>query len=324
MLTISFDARWLGPHGIGRYAAEVSARCAMHPLILPGKPLGLWDPIQLSQILARQRPRHFFSPGFNAPLGSPCPFSLTIHDLIHLDVPDERSWVKYAYYQHVVRPALHRAACIFTVSEYSRQRIAAWSGIDMARITLAGNGVDKEFSPTGSGWTHERPYLLYVGNQKPHKNVAGMVRAFACSGLASEFDLLLSGELSRSVAEVSAWVGVADKVKGLGFVHETDLPALYRSAHALVMPSRYEGFGLPVVEAMACGTPVLSSNQTALPEVGGEAVMYFDPDDQESFVQGLRGLRDSGLLAEMRSRGLARAPQFDWDHVAKRVMKAIA
>lgn len=323
MLTIHFDARWLGAHGIGRYAAEVSTRCAMRALSISGKPLGLWDPIRLRQALARQNPAHFFSPGFNAPMGSPCPFSLTIHDLIHLDVPEERAWVKYGFYHGVVRPALSRAVCVFTVSEYSRQRIAEWSGVDDRKIIVSGNGVAAHFSPDGAVWPHARPYLLYVGNQKPHKNVGGMIQAYARSGLAREFDLVVSGDIGRSLAVLAAQLGVADTVRGLGFVDEVDLPSLYRGAIALVMPSRHEGFGLPLVEAMACGTPVLSSNRTALPEIGGNAVRYFDPDDEESFVEGLRAFRDDAVRSELRARGLERATLYDWDRVAKRVRDGI-
>lgn len=322
-MEIGFDARWLGAHGIGRYAAEVSARCAMHALELSGKPVDWWDPIRLSRALTQQQPEHFFSPGFNVPIYSPCPFSLTIHDLIHLDVPEERSGAKHIYYHGVVRPALSRAACIFTVSNYSRQRIAEWSGVDEKKIVVVGNGVARHFDPAGNVWPHQRPYLLYVGNQKPHKNVEGMVRAFAFSGLASEVDLVLTGDVTGSLAMLATRFGVANAVQGLGLVDEADLPSVYRGATALIMPSRHEGFGLPVVESMACGTPVLSSNRTSLPEIGGGAVRYFDPDDEESFVEGLRALRDDQVRADLRWRGLQRAKLFAWDCVAKRVKCAI-
>jgi glycosyltransferase involved in cell wall biosynthesis len=323
MLTIGFDARWLGAHGIGRYAAEVSVRCAMRPLVISGKPLSLWDPIRLGIAVAQQKPGHFFSPGFNSPLGSSCPFYLTIHDLIHLEVSDEASLAKRAYYQWVVKPATRNAEVIFTVSEHSRQRIAEWSGVDEQKIIVAGNGVSSHFSPVGEVWPHPRPYLLYVGNQKPHKNVRGMIRAFADSGLASDYDLLLSGDVSDSMAMLAAQLSVPDSVHGLGLVEEADLPSVYRGATALIMPSRYEGFGLPLVEAMACGTPVLSSNRTSLPEIGGDAVRYFDPDDEESFIEGLRALRENGLRSDLRARGLERTKIFDWDQVAERIRQGI-
>lgn len=297
----------------------------MAAIDVPGTPLDFWDPLRLRYYLLRCKPTHFFSPGFNAPLGRPCSFSLTLHDLIHLEVREERSSLKRGYYQYIVKPAVLNADVVFTVSEYSRQRIAEWSGMALARIVRVGNGVDHGFfKPQGPVWPHVRPYLLYVGNQKPHKNVEGLVQAFALSGLSAEFDLFLTGGLSHAVAASLARLGMLERVRSLGLVPERDLPSLYRGAHAVIMPSLYEGFGLPVIEAMACGTPVLSSNRTSLPEVGGDAARYFDPQDQESFVEGLRSLRDAGLLSDLRARGLRRAGLFDWDRVAGRVMRRIA
>lgn len=323
-MSICFDERWIGPHGIGRFATEVSKRCKFESLGLESKPLDLVDPWRLRQKLLSQRPRHFFSPGFNAPLGRPCSFSLTVHDLIHLEVEAERSFAKSLFYGFVVKPALNNAAVVFTVSEYSRRRILDWSGIAPSKVVCVGNGVDSAFSPEGKRWHNPRPYLLYVGNQKPHKNVESLVVAFAASNLKDDFDVLLTGALSDSVAQAIAANGLESRVRALGLVTEVDLPALYRSAHAVVMPSRYEGFGLPLVEAMASGTPVLSSNRTSLPEVGGDAVAYFDPDDLDSFVAGLNGLLDKEVCNRLRSAGLERAKQFSWDQVAARVGSAIS
>ncbi len=324
LMSVYVDDRWIGPHGIGRFASEVASRCGFLPLQLPGKPLDLIDPWRLRQALLRQRPYHFFSPGFNAPIGTPCSFSLTIHDLIHLEVADEISLAKRLYYRWVVLPAVHHADVVFTVSEYSRQKIAHWSGVAMDRIVVAGNGVSDAFTPEGVRWAWPKPYLLYVGNQKPHKNVEGLVRGYAASKLSAEVDLLLTGTLSDAVATVAAQCGVVDRVKPLGLVHESDLPCLYRGAMALVMPSRYEGFGLPVVEAMASGVPVLCSDRTSLPEVGGDAVAYFSPDDTESLVQGLDDLQDEAHRLRLRAAGLARAKGFRWESVAARVSGAIA
>ena len=322
-MNVCFDDRWIGPHGIGRFAREVASRCGFLPLKLSSKPLDLLDPWRLRQVLLNRQPFHFFSPGFNAPLGSPCSFSLTIHDLIHLEVEDERSLAKRLYYRMVVLPAVHRADVVFTVSEYSRHKIAQWSGVGLKRIVVAGNGVSDLFSPEGQGWAWHKPYLLYVGNQKPHKNVEGLVQGYAASKLSAEVDLLLTGTLSKSVASVIAQCGVVDKVRALGLVPEQDLPRLYRGAFALVMPSRYEGFGLPVIEAMASGIPVLSSDQTSLPEIGGKAVAYFSPDDGESLVQGLDNFQNESYRLRLRTAGLARAKSFDWETVAARVAGAI-
>lgn len=323
-MSIFFDDRWSGPHGIGRFATEVSKRCRFEPLELEGKPLDLMDPWRLRWALLSLRPKHFFLPGFNAPLGRPCSFSLAVHDLILLEVEAERSFAKSLYYQWVVKPALNNAAIVFTVSDYSRGRIIEWSGISPNKVICVGNGVDSAFSPEGDRWENPRPYLLYVGNQKPHKNVEGLVAAFAASDLKDDFDLLLTGALSDSVAQTISTHGLKDRVRTLGLVAEADLPVLYRSAYAVVMPSRYEGFGLPLLEAMASGTPVLSSNRTSLPEVGGDAVAYFDPDDLDSFVSGLNSLVDQDICNRLRSAGLERAKQFSWDQVAARLGGAIS
>jgi glycosyltransferase involved in cell wall biosynthesis len=323
-MTTYFDHRWIGPHGIGRFAQEVANHTRFQAIGLTGKPLALQDPWRLRRTLKTTHPAHFFSPGFNAPLGRPCDFSFTIHDLIHLEFPAEQSLPKQLYYHWVIRPATHNASVVFTVSEYSRRRIIEWSGVDDNKVVVCGNGVDARFFEVGPGWQHPRPYLLYVGNQKPHKNVEALISAYAKSRVAPDVDLLLTGQFSAGVAQVVNEQRLGGKVVALGSVPEQDLPALYRGAQALVMPSLHEGFGLPVVEAMAAGTPVLSSNRTSLPEVGGDAVLYFEPDRLDSIVETLNQTSDSALMQQLRLAGPIRAAQFRWSDVAQRITAAIA
>ncbi len=323
-MNIAFDERWIGLHGIGRFAREVGARCPFSALKMTGKPLDLVDPLRLQQRLNQQKPDHFFSPGFNAPFGKPCSFSLTIHDLIHLSIKDEGSALKKAYYAHHLRPAALRAACVFTGSSFSKAQIVEWSGLNEEQIVITGYGVDETFSPKGPSHPHRRPYLLYVGNQKPHKNVDGLIHAFLDAGLKEDFDLLLSGESSPSIQSTLKALDLDQEVIALGSIPEEMLPGVYRGASALIMPSHYEGFGLPVIEAMASGTPVISSNRTALPEVGGEAALYFDPMDHQETVEALKSVYDSALMERLRALGLDRARHFDWNLSAERIASAIA
>lgn len=322
-MPILFDDRWLGAHGIGRFAAEVSSRCGFEPLDAPGKPLSLLDPLRIRRALTGRKVDHFFSPGYNPPLGKPCSFSFTIHDLMLLDLPQLRSAAKTGYFEWIVKPGIKNAAVVFTVSEYSRQRVLDWSGAPPEKVVCVGNGVDSHYCPDGARWNHVRPYLLYVGNQRSHKNVEALIDAFAASTARKDFDLLLSGTLSDLVAERVRSNQLSQHVYGLGMVPEERLPSLYRGAHALVMPSKYEGFGLPLVEAMACGTPIFASNRTAMPEVCGEAAFYFDPEHLDSMVGALDRLNDEALLVQLKAAGLKRAAAFCWDDVAQRVKLAI-
>jgi glycosyltransferase involved in cell wall biosynthesis len=322
-MTVLFDDRWIGMHGIGRFAAEVSSRCGFEPLAVSGKPLSLLDPLRIRHALSGRKVDHYFSPGYNPPLGKPCSFSFTIHDLMLLDLPQLRSAAKTGYFEWIVKPGIKNAAVVFTVSEYSRQRIIDWSGAPSDKIVCVGNGVDSHYCPDGARWNHVRPYLLYVGNQRSHKNVEALIDAFAASTARKDFDLLLSGTLSDSVAERVRSNQLSQHVHGLGMVPEERLPSLYRGAHALVMPSKYEGFGLPLVEAMACGTPVFASNRTAIPEVCTEAAFYFDPEHLDSMVGALDRLNDEALLVQLKAAGLERAADFRWDDVAQRVKSAI-
>ncbi len=323
-MQVSFDSRWLGPHGIGRFASEVSTRCGFEPLAILGKPLSLLDPLRIRQALLTHRPDHYFSPGYNPPLGSPCPFSFTIHDLMLLDLPQLRSFAKAGYFDWIIKPGIRNAAVVFTVSEYSRQRIIDWSGANPEKVIAVGNGVDPLYCPQGIRWQHPKPYLLYVGNQRAHKNVELLIDAFARSCLRAGYDLLLTGQFSESIAAKVAINKLGAQVHALGMVPEEQLPSLYRGAFALVLPSLYEGFGLPLVEAMACGTPVVASNVTAIPEICGDAALLFDPYDLDSIVDALNQLERQSVVDKLRSAGLQRATVFNWDRVAERVKSAIA
>jgi glycosyltransferase involved in cell wall biosynthesis len=173
----------------------------------------------------------------------------------------------------------------------------------------------QEEGRTVLGTSHVEPYLLYVGSLKPHKNVATLLKAFR-SLSHPELRLLLVGESLERRPELIDLVfrlKLRDRVKSIGWVADEDLLRLYRGALALVMPSRYEGFGLPVLEAMACGTPVVCSRAASLPEVVGEAGLLFEPDDADELRHQLEKLLwDRTVHADLRRKGIHQAGKFTW------------
>lgn len=320
------DARWIGLHGIGRFAEEVIRRLPEPVDRLGGFPLlHPLEPIWTSFEIARRRPRVFYSPGFNVPLHSAVPMVFTIHDLIHLEVPEERSVLRSAYYAYLVRPATRRAARILTVSEFSKQTIVDWAGVPADRVVVVGNGVGPEFNPGGDAYDPGYPYLLHVGTHKPHRNLPRMLAAFARARLGPEVRLVLTGTPSKRLVEEASALGLEGRVVYAGCVSESMLPAYYRGARAVVLVSTYEGFGLPALEAMACGTPVVASNVSALPEVLDRAGLLVDPYNVESMADAFRKVvEDEGLRSHLRTLGLDRATRYSWDHVSAAVWQVLA
>jgi glycosyltransferase involved in cell wall biosynthesis len=323
-LNLLVDARWVGPHGIGRFASAVLTRLPDHVRLTGGpRPLSLLDPIWLSYQLAFRRPSVFFSPGFNPPAVCRVPLVITIHDLAHIQLPCFSTYSRKLYYELLVKPASNRARRVITVSDYSRREILRWTGLPESSVTNVGNGVDVTFRPEGPRYRPGFPYILYVGNARPHKNLDRLFSAFA--GIDDPgLRLVLTTPKTRELEERLHARGIERRVYFTGPVNDDDLPALYRGALALVFPSLMEGFGLPPLEAMACGTPVVASRSGAIPEVLGNAGLLVDPLDAADIRQGIeRVLEDHALRQCMRKAGLARAQLFNWDTVAAKVNQVI-
>jgi glycosyltransferase involved in cell wall biosynthesis len=319
------DYRWIGPHGIGRFANELRKRLpALRPLSAFWPLLHPLEPVLLAGVLYALRPLVYFSPGFNPPVRSPGPFVFTIHDLIHLRVPAEASRAKQAYYRLVVRPAAHRAYRVLTVSQYTHHDIVEWTGLPEERVVVVGNGIGPAFTPGGGHHTPGYPYLLYVGNRKPHKNLARLLQGFAHSGLQHDICLVLTGMPDAALSQQMRALQLQNRVVYAGDLTEPELAAYYRGAVAVVCPSLYEGFGLSPLEAMACGTPVVTSNRTALPEVVEEAAVLVDPYDVEAIAWGIhRVVDDQELRQALAHKGLARARQFTWEQTVSRVWQVL-
>ena len=315
-----YDARWRGHHGIARFSREVLARLPAADELTRGDPLSPLDPLLVAWRLIRTRPSVYFSPGFNPPLFSLSPFVFTVHDLIHLDVPEESGLGKRLYYAVFVRPAARRAHRVLTVSAYSRNRIAVWAGIPQEQVVVVGAGVDARFSPDGPAHAPGSPYVLCVANRKPHRNIPRLLEAFALLS-DSDLHLVLSGDPDPDTVHHALRLGIYHRLAFAGLIPEAELPAYYRGAALVVVPSLYEGFGLPALEGLACGAPVVCSDTTSLPEVVGDAAVLVDPYDVGSIAAGMRRALKEGPL--LRERGLARAQLFSWDKTAALIQKVL-
>ena len=296
---IYYDSRWRGAHGIGRFSSAVSERIVSQPLKITGNPASPIDPFKVSLALCNlPRDAVFFSPGFNAPVWSRHRFIFTVHDLNHVDRSENTSVSKRLYYATLLKNACRRAARVLTVSDFSRARIAEWSGLPLDHITNVSNGVEPAFNPDVTPYAPGYPYLFCVGNRKLHKNEPRVLEAFAAAATSSDIKLVLTGNSNLELAALIQNLGIGRRVVFAGQIPENRLPSFYRGAIALVFPSLYEGFGLPVIEAMACGTPVITSNTTALPEVAGDAALLVNPESIAEITTAILRLTTNGKLNE--------------------------
>jgi glycosyltransferase involved in cell wall biosynthesis len=322
---VLYDARWIGNHGIGRFASEIQKQIpGLIPFEERRRPWHPLDPVLLASALIRRKPRLFFSPGYNSPLGWPGRYVFSLHDLHHLCVADNSSVAKRAYYRTIIKPACHRASFVLTVSEYSKREICNWAKVSEDKVVNVGNGVGPPFISSGAKHDPGYPYLLYVGSHKVHKNLPRLLKAYAISGVHNDVRLLMTGKADEEMSRNVKALGLERHVEFIGFPDNEQLAEYYRGSLALLFPSLYEGFGLPPVEAMACGIPVLTSNVCALPEIVGDAGIIVQPLQTDEIAEGIRRLvEDPALIADLRRRGLARASQFTWEKTGARALEVL-
>jgi glycosyltransferase involved in cell wall biosynthesis len=317
------DGRWNGAHGIGRFSNEIIARLKNSDIQTHGpKPLSLknlyWQPYYLQKV--RTKYKVYFNPGFNPILFSPIPYVFTICDLIHLQLPGSAKYLKQAYYQALVKPAARRAYKVLTISEYSKQCIIEWSGLTENHIINVGCGISSHLTPQGEKHNPGYPYFLHVGNTtKPHKNVARLLQAFAAAKIDNEIRLILTGSNNSELSEIIKNLSLEKRIIFSGTIEDSALPAYYRGALALLFPSLYEGFGLPPLEAMACGTPALTSKTSSLPEVTGDAAILVCPTEIDAIADGIEKILIEDTRQSLIIKGLKQASLFSWDKTAAKV-----
>lgn len=322
MNDIIFDGRWKGANGIGRFAAEVGMNIGLQQADLHGNPASPFDWLYLSVKLASRKQGVFFSPGYNYPLFYRGKGMFVVHDLIHLDVPTSYWVLKRLYCKVILRTVCRRASVVLTVSEFSRKRLAEFAAIDPEKIVVVGNGVSVAFSSDGPSFHLEEgvKYFLAISNGKVHKNNKNTIQGFIDAHVDDSVKLLFAGMPSEEITAFIRSACAEDRVMFMGRVSEAELAALYRGALALIFPSLYEGFGLPIVESMACGTPVITSNCTAMPEVAGGAAILVDPLSSAQIADAVSRIYENAELRKtMAENGVNRARDFKWSDVAGRI-----
>lgn len=287
----------------------------------------------------------FFSMDSRLPL---CPLwsrkmVVVMHDiqiLRHLAAPAQfpidAPWATLKYFSLGMSKALRTADTIIAVSQFTANELVSFSGVRHDRIRVIPNGIDHErFHPPGDSSRLEEvrrrynlppAFYLFVGQPTKQKNLRLVIESYASGSLRAEFRLpvVVTCNLRRSalfedtLAHIEQ-AGLSGVFQFTGYVREEDLPLIYAAAQALLYPSRYEGFGLPPVEAMACGTPVVCSNRTSLPEVVGDAALMVDPEQPASLTEALGKVNDGPTRREMAKRGLDRAQTFTWESTAQQV-----
>jgi glycosyltransferase involved in cell wall biosynthesis len=360
-MKIAFDLRRITNPGIGRYmkclVESVLAQGPEHDyllIMLPGteemiqvsgsqaeklssrlKYYSLREQIELPRILRSNKIDLLHSPHFMLPLRRPCPCVVTIHDVIYLackaDLP---SRVGRLYYRAMMAASVRLADRIITDSEFSKGDIIRHLSADPAKIQVIYPGVSKTFQPVTdaaklsavrSKYGIGEEYVLYTGIDKPRKNHAGLLRAFQrFKASNTRIQLVIAGPINERADELKRLaeeLDISHQFVLAGFVDDCDLPALYSGARVYACPSLYEGFGFTVLEAMACGTPVVCSTETSLPEIAGDAALYADPRSPEQFGHALdRVFHESDLRRALIRNGHNNLQRFSWNQAAAQML----
>ncbi len=313
--------------------SNVEIQACRLPLFWPQEQL-LWP-----WILRRSGADLFHTPYFLVPLLASIPLISTVQDLIFDRYPTYMPWrFSSPYYRLLMKWGTRRAMHILTLSEFTAADLTRFYQTPGRKITVIPPGVDQGFAPAADLDRREslrrkyglaRPLILSVGARRPHKNLGRLVDAYASLNGDAPHDLVLVGpqdarfpdEARRAVTSR----GLNGRVKFLDWVDEADLAGLYSLADLLVFPSLIEGFGLPALEAMACGTPVVGSDRPSLPEVVGDAGLLVDPCDVESWTAAMRELLgDEARRHRLAAAGQERSAEFSWDEAAHQVLKVYA
>lgn len=317
---IYIDPRWKNAGGIGTFYEKINEINGYKEIDFKGSPASPVDTIRTSKQMLLSKNSIVFFPGYIPPLFSNIPYVFTIHDLNHLDRDDNSNCAKKIFYNTIIKKGCKDASYIFTVSNFSRQRIIEWAGVTSDKVINVGNGVSEAYRPDGDFFNFGFEYLLCVSNRKTHKNETGVLHAFKIADIDKKIKLVFTGKPNASIEALIDRLELRERVVFTGYLDASELPKLYRSASALVFPSFYEGFGLPVIEAQASGIPVITSATTSLGEVSGGAAILVDPCQVSEIVSGIeKVINDKNGCYKMIENGLLNSKNYTWGKTAKLV-----
>ena len=352
-MRIAIDARMISPgsmHGIARYVYQLllclkqsGQGQTFFMVVNDGSPLegsswpdhmrlvkvkGSWISLrqqwELPGLLRKLKVDLFHAPSFMAPLFCPCQMVMTIHDLNHMVLPQFYTPLHKFYYQVFVRSCIRRSEFILTVSHFSKDEIVRNLRIAPEKVFVTHNGVSDNYRPVLDKdkieyvrEIYELPerFIFCLSNNKPHKNVHQLVRAFCYSNI--NMPLVLACEVDCNIIRIAENYGKKHLIYFSKFIDEQHLPYVYSMTHLFVYPSTYEGFGLPPLEALSCGAPVVVARSSSLPEVVGEAAIFTNPFDYQDIARALElGVRNDKLRQDLKDYGIKQAQRFSWQSMA--------
>jgi glycosyltransferase involved in cell wall biosynthesis len=306
------------------------------------RPLTLTEHLVLPAIIKREKVDVFHAPSFVVPLYLPCKTVITLHDLTHIIYPGEFNRFVQIYYRIFVKHAVSEAKMIIADSRNTKKDIVKWTGKPESRVRVIPLAVEDDYRVINDEnalkqcklkYKLNKPYILYNGSKKPHKNLKGLIEAFSLLKMDKKIDccLVIVGKRDNTNQEtdysaIDAMISkldLQDSIVFTGGVHNEDLALLYNSAEVFAFASLYEGFGLPPLEAMSCGCPVVVSNSSSLPEVCGDAAQYVDPYNIDDIANGIyKVLLDHELRESLVGKGLSRKRLFSWKKCAEETLSA--
>ena len=288
----------------------------------------LWTQFELPKIYQQLKADLIYSPIPEAPLYTNSRYVVMAHDLIPLRFP-RRTSALTNYFHYVVPLVLQQAEHIICNSQATAKDLSDFYGISANKITPILLGYDTtNFYPRKTAVNFDRPYFLYLGRQDPYKNLAGLINAFAAMN-SQDYYLAIAGStdprFTPQLQQQALELGIGDRVFWLDYLDYHELPVIISGAVALVFPTFWEGFGLPVLEAMACGTPVITSNLASLPEITGEAAILIDPYDNKAITSAMKNLAgDEQVRSQLSKLSIRQARKFSWSktgEATKEVLK---